>query len=487
MLAAILCTATLAAQSSGILSGVVRDSVTHQALADVQVTLTGGGDTTGTQTDVHGAFRFADLLPGTYSLRIEKPGYQGTETRDLEPGTKPLNLDLNASAQIDGRVVDAGGQPLAGVTVAAINEFGAMVPWEGNSPTGADGKFLIQNLRQGDYRLLVRIPQERRAAGYAAIEYYPGVTDPQQASTIQLSDGQQIAGLTIQLRRVPMATLRGRVIDLGKDESARPKEVAIDCEPSPINQSYARREVDAEGRFQFEGIPKGRHELLVYRGTGSDDLPYRTSIVAGDEEVKVNLPPFTNVTGVVKSTAKGWEGVLGISVSADGVWRRNVVPDDDGTFTLPQVPPGEWRLKLESNNLHAGEKKLRIASAKSGETNLLQERLTVTEGGTPPVVIALSDEAGRIAGTLEDAGSKEEVIVVAVPADGSPLDKENYAHAGAEGHFTFANLIPGDYLVSAWGQETLRRVGYPGSCPHQTVQVTVANNETAAVRVKRCN
>ena len=487
VLAAILCAATLAAQSSGTISGVVRDSVTHQVLADVQVTLTGGGTSTGAQTDMHGAFRFDSLAPGKYSLRVEKPGYHGKEPRDVELGADSLNLDLSPDGQLDGRVMDVEGRPVAGVTVETISAFGSVFPWEGNSPTATDGKFLIQNLREGDYRVRVRIPEARRAAGYPAWEYYPGVADLEQASPIHLAEGQQMTGLTIRLRRVPMVTVRGRVIDLGKDDSARPKEVAIDCEPGPINQSFARRDVDADGRFHFEDIPQGRHELLVYRGTGSDDLPYRATIVAGEEEVKVTLPPFTTVTGVVKSTVMPWEGVLGISVSADGVWRRNVVPDENGAFTLPGVPPGDWHLRVESNNLHAGERRLRLASVKSGEVNLLRGRLTVTEGGTPPVLIALSDEAGHITGTLEDATSKEEMLVVAEPADGSPLGHEHYAHPGADGSFRFSNLLPGEYLVSAWGLQTLQRVGYPGGCPSHAVPVTVVNAQTAVVRVKRCN
>ena len=122
--------------------------------------------------------------------------------------------------------------------------------------------------------------------------------------------------------------------------------------------------MDAEGRFHFEEVPPGRHTLLVYRGSGSDDLPYAASVDVGKDDVPVTVPPFANLEGVVKFTKTASEGLLGIGLGANGAWRRNVVPDEDGTFTLLNVPPGECSLRLESNQLQAEGRKLRVASAR---------------------------------------------------------------------------------------------------------------------------
>ena len=486
LFAILLCAAPIVAQDTGVISGVIRNSVNRQPVEDAQVSLIG---TTGTaiQTDVDGRFRFTLLPAGKYSLRVEKPGFVKRGPVEIQAGADPVTVNLDPLAQIEGRVLDDDGHPAQGVTVESASPQGRSVPLESSLPTQADGRFLLQNLVPGDHWIRVRVPEAQRADGYPASEYYPGVADLEQTVPIRLAVGQQMAGLTIRLRRVPMVTLRGRVIDLGKDEAARPREVAIDCEPGPISGSFARREVDAEGGFYFEGVPAGRHRLLVYRGTGSDDLPYSTTIDVGKDDVTVNLPPFANVAGVVKSTVNPWEGVLGIGVATEGAWRRNVVPDEDGSFTLRDLPPGEWSLRLESNNLHGGGTPLRLASVTFGQASVIKRPMRVTEGGNPPLVITLSDESGGIAGKVEEADPKDETIVFAVPTDGRPLEPNNSAHTGSDGSFTMTNLLPGDYQVSAWDLTSLRKVGYGSDCSDRAVKITVTNGQTAAVKLKRCN
>ncbi len=476
----------LFAQDSGVISGTVRNSVTHQALEDVQVSLI-GADSTGAQTDTRGSFRFSGMPAGKYSLRIEKPGFRAPEPREIATGADSITLELDPLAQIEGRVTDEDGHPVSGITVDAVNPTGFSAGWLSGEPTTASGEFLLQNLPPGDHWIRLRIPAARRADGYPAEEYYPGVAESQQAVSIRVTQGQQIAGLTIRLRRVPLVTLRGRVIDLAKDESARPKEVALDSEPGPIGNSFARHEVNAEGRFQFEGVPPGRHRLLIYRGTGSDDLPYSTMIDAEKDEVEVNLPPFARVEGVVKSSLQPWEGVLGIGVAMDGAWRRNVTPGEDGSFTLSNLPPGKWSLRIESNNLHAGDRTLRLASAVFGEVNVVGKPMTVTEGGNPPLVITLTDAVGGIAGAVEAADQKDEMMVFAVPADGRPLESESVTRTGPDGAFSLPSLIPGKYQVSAWGLTFLRATGYGADCTERTVNLTVTAGQTAAVKLKRCN
>ncbi len=481
--------AAMPAQDAGVIAGVVRSSATHAPLEDAQVSLI-GADSTGAQTDARGNFRFAGLPAGQYTLRIEKPGYEGPEPLKVEPGAQPVTVELDPLAQIEGRILDDDGNPAPGVTADFLTfPHFTRFPLETGSPTAKDGRFLLSNLKAGDYWVLLRIPAALRAHGYPATEFYPGVADAAQAAAIHLAAAQQIAGLTIRLRRVPLVSFRGHVVDLGKDEAARPVEVALDCEPSEIDGAFGRHEVDAEGHFHFENVPPGRHQLLVYRGTDANDLPYAATVDVGQDEVTVTVPPFTSLSGVVKSAdGAPWEGVIGIGLSREGAWRHRVTPGDDGAFTLPDIPPGEWTLDVEPNGLESAGRPLQVASVNFGEASVTRRPIAVGEGGNPPIVITLSGESGSIAGTVEPGDPADPALVVARPLEGSPLKPLTTATTRQDGSFAIAGLLPGDYQVSAWGRAFLRKVGYSGAdCTDHARKVTVTNGQTATLKLQRCD
>jgi len=402
----------------------------------------------------------------------------------------PVTVDLYPLARIEGRVLDEDGSPVEGILVEpTFPPFRKGLPYMRSATSEKAGRFVLTNLWPRDYAIRLWIPEALRKAGYPAVEFYPGVTDAARAASIEVAEGVQMAGFEIRLRRVPLVDFHGRIVDLGKDEAARVVEVALDSEPGPIDGSHARHEVDAHGRFHFEGVPPGRHVLQVYRGTGSDDLPYESTVEVDKEEVSVPVPPWANLVGVVTSNVSTpWAGVFGIGLVTDGAWRRNVVPNEDGKFTLPNVPPGSWELRLESNNLTAAGRKLRVASARFGTASVADRPMTVTEGGNPPIVILLTDEIGRIAGTVEQDEPKETaVIVLAQRMDGGPVVPGNVAQAGPDGSFLIAELLPGEYRVMAWGLTAARQGALGGDCSKRAAMVTVSNGQTATLKLKRCD
>ena len=475
------------AQDAGVIAGVVRSSATHAPLEDAQVSLI-GADSTGAQTDARGRFRFTDLPAGHYTMRIEKPGYEGPDPLKVEPGTQPVAVELDPLAQVEGRILDDDGNPAPGVTVDFIFPYFTRFPLETSAPAAKDGRFVLSNLKAGDYWICLRIPAALRAHGYPATEFYPGVADSAQAAAIHLEAAQQMAGLTIRLRRVPLVSFRGHVVDLGKDEAARPVEVALDCEPSEIGGTFGRHEVDAAGHFHFDSVPAGRHQLLIYRGTGVDDLPYATTVDVAQEEVTVTLPPFTSLAGVVKSTdGAPYEGVIGIRVSREGARRRPVTPGDDSAFTLPDIPPGEWTLEVESNGLESAGRPLQVASVKFGEASVTRQPIVVVEGAIRPSRsrFPVNRRHRRNRGARDPA---DPALVVARAVDRLPLESVGHRDHRADGSFAISGLLPGGYEVSAWGRAFLRKIGYNGAdCTDHARKVTVTNGHTATLKLQRCD
>jgi hypothetical protein len=479
----------LAAQKSdSVISGTVRNATTKLPVQGVQVSLLGEGGAA-IQTDARGVFRFSGLVDGKYTLHVEAPGYSVPPPRTVQAGSDSLTVDMYPMARIEGRVLDEDGAPVEGAIVSAWPMMMQALTRSVASDTAArDGRFALTDLGPMDYLLHVLIPPAVRSAGYPAVEFHPGVADIQQAVSIHLAEGANMAGFEVRLRKVPLISLKGRVLDMAAGSEAPALEVALDTEPSAVADRYVRHPLDANGRFHFEGVPPGRHRLQVYRGRGGEDLPYAATVDAGKDDVVVPVPAFVNLKGVVRSTVKEqWEGVFGIGLGTNAAWRRIVVPDDDGNFTLLDVPPGEYRLRLESNNLQAGGRTLRIAAARFGQSSVLGKPLIVTEGGNPPIEIVLSDESGRIAGSVEDfAAASGKVLVSAQSLEELPSTEANFVEARPDGSFLFSGLLPGGYRVIAWPMVPSQQgiAGMP--CADAAATVTVSNGQTATLKLKRC-
>jgi len=87
--------ATTATAQGGILQGLVKDKDSGEELIAVDVILIGTG--LATQTDLEGRYRFADLAPGTYSVRASYIGYDTKVIPDVEVAagqTRTLDITL---------------------------------------------------------------------------------------------------------------------------------------------------------------------------------------------------------------------------------------------------------------------------------------------------------------------------------------------------------------------------------------------------------
>lgn len=71
------------AGTTGGICGRVVDAGTNLPVADARVTATSPADVEATQTDAHGTFAFASLIPGQYRVAITHAGYQVAATITL--------------------------------------------------------------------------------------------------------------------------------------------------------------------------------------------------------------------------------------------------------------------------------------------------------------------------------------------------------------------------------------------------------------------
>ena len=171
--------------------------------------------------------------------------------------------------------------------------------------------------------------------------------------------------------------------------------------PDPL---WRRHRVGVDGGFRFSLLQPGSYTLAIYLGGHS--LPYIVPIQldkAGAEELDVPVPPFPQIQGTVslrdpKLQWQGWGSVRLIHRTSASE-AASLKPD--GSFEFASVPPGEYTVELQSQNLRltgTGDSthKLFAKELHFGTQTGLRKPITIVENGNPPLEIELSDEAAGI-------------------------------------------------------------------------------------------
>jgi Carboxypeptidase regulatory-like domain len=202
--------------------------------AGITVTITGGGATDSVVTDAAGAFRVESRGPGSYRVSADVPDrfYSDAPVRLV---TLPdLRACANADAvfydngQVSGRVVDAAGRALAGLTIELGSAATASTKPDGRdragrkTVTGRDGRYALARLPRGRFVLSISASPPGMAERMPRI-YYPGVETLAASARLSLASGERA--------RLPDFRIPGRhrflaVSGVVFDTSGRPAEDA---------------------------------------------------------------------------------------------------------------------------------------------------------------------------------------------------------------------------------------------------------------------
>lgn len=263
-----------------------------------------------TQTDDNGVFEFRGLAAGRWTLRASKSGYieQQFGQRSVFATTDPIVLDdgqqfvadfrLSRGGAIAGRVVDEFGDPLAGANVTALrvqNTAQGIRTTRTGTPVPSDdnGAYRIYNLPPG--------------------QYYVSLNDPSAARMIVFNTDGDAGDV---LRAESISSFSGQVtLANGERRSYAPTYY-----PGTVTLADAQRITlglgDEQSGVNLAVIP-ARAARLAGRVVGSNGQPIRATISLHSR--------------------------LGQAFSPSG--GRNG-SGTDGTFTLTNVPPGDYLLNV---------------------------------------------------------------------------------------------------------------------------------------------
>lgn len=210
--------------------------------------------------------------------------------------------------------------------------------------------------------------------------------------------------------------------------------------------------------------------------------------------VSLTFAPSVQVSGRVKT-----EGALpsGVFVQLDvvrngsfpmnmGASPRAVAVNSDGTFSIPEVPQGEYRVKV--SGLPAG---VQAKEARLGAVDALVDAVSI--GAAPPerMEISVVRADGRVQGQLVNAQNQPvanaQVVLIPNTARGR-VDLYKTATSDASGGFNLTGLLPGEYKAFSWASLTPFRYfdqEFVASVENRGEPVLVEEGTTKNITVRR--
>ncbi len=463
------------------LSGSVIDSVTGESIGHALVRIAGSSQRT-VFTDGEGHFQFEGLAAGRVILTAQKPGYfspqefrgSANKLMNVGPTTDSVVVKLTPQSVISGRVTDATGQPIEHVPVhlTARAVRGGRKHWEarGQQQTDEDGRYRFANLMPGTYYLAagpardeIRIlpGAEKPKAGYPSV-YYPGVPDLASASPLQLAAGQH-AQADFSMSAGPVYHVSGSVTGYSPHYGVGFQLLS----QSGDDLSLPIKFNEESGRFDVDSVPPGNYVVKAFsQGGASLDQPLRgelhLNVAASVENLHLVLGPAISIPVSVRmeSRASSSQGAAGAGIQAAPIAVRLISSDPttaESYSTIVRGGPGAYSLVLQ--NVEPGKYSVDliahgawyVQSAQYGQTNLLNDDLTIASAGQSyPMEIVLRDDGATLTGTVRTSdGTYAEATVVAVPEPASKV-APRVAYAFAQNGFTFNGLAPGEYLIYAF-------------------------------------
>ncbi|MEQ8764953.1 MAG: carboxypeptidase-like regulatory domain-containing protein [Planctomycetota bacterium] len=332
--------------------GRVLDQSTGRPIADALVKAHGLANQTYTskseaRTNDIGEYKLSGLQDAIYVVRAEAEGFSPYTHPRVKAGLTGIDFELAPRGRISGFVYGPTGAPVTnyGIRIEKQNRNQFSMVRKDPQKEHPEGKFLLNDLEPGTYRVGILSP-----------DFAWGFSDP-----FPISPGRETDSVTVQLTLG--GTIIGQVVDL-QGKPIRGAQIALrnpDDGPNVlegflrgmINQHKFRADVHSseDGRFRFEHVAEGEYKFEVRHPKYSTE--WVEGIFAnegGESSSRVTLKPGATIQGVAMSKEGGplRNGIVFVQNVAAGV-NRQTRTDNDGKFSVTNLPPGEYSLSKASD------------------------------------------------------------------------------------------------------------------------------------------
>lgn len=429
-----------------------------------------------------GRFAFREVPSGRYQLYAQlnsgmvqyygaQRAYRPGTILTLAPGCRVQGLDFRfvPPGAIEGVVRDEDGYPIMGASVFAIQgqqewrDFHRHVASQ--ATTNDRGEYRIYNLPTGRYRLLARgsraVVEDGAMKNLQSAAFYPGTTLPGEAIAIEVLPGEELIGMDLELRPLLGARVRGRVLNTEALPQGQAAYVSLEPLEGDLGLAFlghfGATSQGPAAEFEIENVPPGSY-LLTARGQADQrSFAGRIQVVvdAADlEGLTVPLTPAVDIEGRVRAAGPDHLNFPSMYVTLVPVERGNAEGalgpvNSEGTFTLPNVHAGRYRLRL-----YGFPPEYYLESARLGGYDILDGGLVVD--GVPvrgALDLLLTARGGHILGSVLSEGrptSGALVVLVPDPPYRDRFEKYSVTHCDQSGRFSLPGLPPGEYKLFAW-------------------------------------
>jgi hypothetical protein len=395
------------------------------------------------KTDADGRFRISGLPEGMIEIQGEAEGHLRGEPRAVEGGREDIEILLERTGSIAGRVADVRtGLPVTifSVQLRPERRVGDLRDSGGSRLTeqefeDEDGRFRIDGLRRRPYGVSVRA-RGFRAAERQGVEARAGTPEEMD---LRLESGQAIEGTVSDARDrapVPGATVRS--------EGA-----------APVSS-------DADGRFRLDGLGGGAVRIEV------DHPAYLPEVMAeADPESGRPVEIRLHRGGAVEGTVYGMAGAVlpgaVVSTQVAGA-ERSSVADAAGRYRLDGMPPG-WHILSKVNVPGTFE------GYETASVEIRQEQTTAHDFGRGTRLHGVVTHQGAPAsGALLTLAQDQEEMP---PGARSSMRGSATIRAREDGAYEAFGLRPGTFgLLVTWeGRKAGRRITIPEETTEQRLDI----------------
>jgi Carboxypeptidase regulatory-like domain len=313
----------------------------------------------------------------------------------LEIGEERLGLDLHLHlvpvTHIAGVVRFANGQPCPNAWVRLLPANHVVVEDSTTNVAGTDGRFELTGVAAGDYEIVVN----------SNVSGTQGRIEPLWAFMAISSDGRTPADIRLVLE--PGSTVSGTVA-FDDRSTSRPPAAGIQLWLENVSGSMtfgvpSAFSIDADGRFAFKGVPRGRFMIGVQRESAPAGWTIKSELLNGRDilDFPFDIDSHEAVDGIAITFTDHPTELSGTVVGADGkpsaehtvvvfatderFWtprsRRieQARPDVNGQFSFRGLPTGEYVVAVADADLFGRPDSLALQTLKS-----VSARVTLQDG-----------------------------------------------------------------------------------------------------------